>query len=276
MTGASLLTACAVVCAAASIFELAQAPVRTRRAMSWGRAAAVLLAGLARRLGLRVPVAADLEARLAAAGVTESVRPGDVMAVKAGGAAVALLLALPLGPSAPGRLALVLLVAAPAAAFLAPDLWLRRRARARALVLASDLPDVLDLLRVSLASSLPLTAALKAVGMRRRGLLAAELAATADRMSLGLDRAAALQRLAERCPLPGIHAFVAAARRSEVHGVSLAPALAAIAADARADRARRQQDRAARAAPKIQLVVALLLVPAAMLLLAAGMLAGFA
>ncbi|MCW3050467.1 MAG: hypothetical protein JWO74_4751, partial [Solirubrobacterales bacterium] len=48
----------------------------------------------------------------------------------------------------------------------------------------------------------------------------------------------------------------------------------ALAADARARRARALQERAARAAPKIQLVVALLLVPAAMLVVGAALAQG--
>ena len=71
---------------------------------------------------------------------------------------------------------------------------------------------------------------------------------------------------------------MAAIGRSERHGAPLAPALHALAADARAQRAQRVRERAARAAPKIQLVVALLLVPAVMLLvgacLSAAVLAG--
>jgi len=50
-----------------------------------------------------------------------------------------------------------------------------------------------------------------------------------------------------------------------------ADALAALADEARAERARQVRDRAARAAPKIQLVVALLLVPAVLLLVAAAL-----
>jgi hypothetical protein len=46
---------------------------------------------------------------------------------------------------------------------------------------------------------------------------------------------------------------------------------AALAADARARHARRLRERAARAAPKIQLVVALLLVPAVMLMVGAAL-----
>ncbi len=65
--------------------------------------------------------------------------------------------------------------------------------------------------------------------------------------------------------------LVAALERTERHGAPLGPALAALAADARARRAQRLRERAARAAPKIQLVVALLLVPAVMLVVGAAM-----
>ncbi len=77
--------------------------------------------------------------------------------------------------------------------------------------------------------------------------------------------------LAARCPLPELDALAAALRRADRHGAPLAPALRALAADARADRARAVRDRAARGAPKIQLVIALLLVPAILLLVAAAL-----
>jgi tight adherence protein C len=65
----------------------------------------------------------------------------------------------------------------------------------------------------------------------------------------------------------------AAVRRAERHGAPLAATLAAQAAEARAERARRIREQAARAGPKIQLVVALLLVPSVMLLVAAALIA---
>ena len=70
-------------------------------------------------------------------------------------------------------------------------------------------------------------------------------------------------------------ALVAALQRADRHGAPLAPALAALAADARAARARAVREQAAKAAPKIQLVVALLLVPAVMLLVGAALAAAF-
>ncbi|HET8758259.1 MAG TPA: type II secretion system F family protein, partial [Solirubrobacteraceae bacterium] len=56
------------------------------------------------------------------------------------------------------------------------------------------------------------------------------------------------------------------------HGAPLGPALTAEAATARARRAQRAAEQAARAAPQIQLVVALLLVPGVLLLGTAALL----
>jgi tight adherence protein C len=69
-----------------------------------------------------------------------------------------------------------------------------------------------------------------------------------------------------------VRALVAAMRRADRHGAPLGPALAALAAQARADRARAAREAAARAAPKVQLAVASLLVPGAMLLIASALL----
>ena len=80
--------------------------------------------------------------------------------------------------------------------------------------------------------------------------------------------------MAARCPTPGVAALAAALSRAERHGAPLSDTLAAQASEARAARARRVRERAARAAPKIQLVVALLLVPSVLLMVAAALVAG--
>jgi tight adherence protein C len=72
--------------------------------------------------------------------------------------------------------------------------------------------------------------------------------------------------------LPGVRALVAAIGRADRHGAPLGPALSALATQARTDRARAAREAAARAAPKVQLVVAALLVPGAMLLIASALL----
>jgi tight adherence protein C len=236
------------------------------------RAAPVLrlLARLGRRVG-RPAAPADLQTRLDAAGTPLRMTPADVMAVKAGAALVGFLLALgPLG-ALPGRLGILVVIVGPAAGFVAPDLWLRRIAQARARAMALELADAVDLLRVGIEGGLSVGRALSEVGRRHRGVLASELASAAERMALGVPREEWLGRLVRRCPLEGIAALAGAIERCERHGAALAPALNALAVEARSRRARARVEHAARAAPKIQLVVALLLVPSVLLLVAAAL-----
>jgi tight adherence protein C len=273
MTRAVLLAFAAGALAALAVGELAasrrRGGVGARRP---GRAVA-LLAALGRRIGV-LPAPEDLTARLAAAGGPLGLGAGDLMAVKAGAALAGALAVAPLVAAASARPARVAAVGAAAGGYLAPDLWLRRRAAARAQVAALELADVVDLLRVCVEAGLAPQRALGEVGARHEGLLARELGVVAAMMAVGVAREAALGRLLAALPLPAMATLVAAVERSARHGAPLGPALSAIALDARAEQARALAERAARAAPKIQLAVALLLVPAVMLLVGAAVLRG--
>jgi tight adherence protein C len=266
-----LESAIAAVLFAFATFELAASqPPAPRGRRQRGAALARVLATLGRRTGLRL-APGDIAARLAAAGAPAGLSVADVLAVKAGAAFAGVLVALPLAAAAPGRLGIAMLAAAPAGGFLAPDVLLARRARLRASRLAREVADVMDLLRVAVQAGLDIGRALGEVGRHRGGLLGGELARAARRMELGVPRAEALASLIASCPLPEIAALAAAIGRADRHGAPLAPALESLAAEARAERARRLRDESARAAPQIQLVVALLLVPAVMLLVAAAL-----
>ncbi len=280
MTRAVVLAAGAGVCAAAALVELAAAGRRRPRTAARdtegdrrgarARALTAALARVGRRLGVRGS-GVDLERRLAAAGAPLGLTVADVTAIKGGAALVGALLAVPMATALPGRLGIVALVSAPLGGYLAPEVVLGRRARARGAQIATEVADVLDLLRVAVQAGLTPGRALAEVGRRRPGLLPAELRAVARRVELGVPRAEALEQLTARCPQPAVRALAAAIVRADRHGAALAGALEALALEARADHARRIRDEAARAAPKIQLVVALVLVPAVMLLVAAAL-----
>jgi tight adherence protein C len=271
LTRAALAAGLAGALAGAGLVELAAA--RAGRARRRGRFVRAL-ASLGRQLGVRGN-GAGLAERIAAAGAPLGLSEADVATVKAGGALAGLGVAAPLAAAGPGRTGLLALLAVPAAAFLAPEAWLRRRARGRERRVGRELPDVLDLLRVAIDAGLPLPRALGEVAWRRRGTLAAELRRVADEVALGRGRAAALEDLARRCPGEGVPALIAALQRAERLGAPLGPTLAAQAREARAARAGRLRERAERAGPKIQLVVALGLVPSVMLLVAAALLSTF-
>jgi tight adherence protein C len=281
---AVLFAGCAGACVAAAIADWLGAPERARTRTRTRRATAgsgqtglagmtVLIARIARRAGLRA-APGDLQGRIAAAGAPLGLAVGDLIALKGAAAVGALLFAVPVAGALPGRIAVATLLAAPAAGFFAPELALRRLARARGERIVGELADVVDLLRVAVAAGLPVGRAMGEVGRRLRGVLAAELDAAAERMQLGVPRAEALCELVARCPCAGVATLTAAIARADRHGAPLAPALEALAVEARADQARRMRDAAARAAPKIQLVVALVLVPAVMLLLGAVLVQG--
>jgi tight adherence protein C len=266
MTRAVLLAAAAGALAAPGIVDLLLSARLPRRHARHAGLAVLLRVG--RGFGARAP--RGLADRIAAAGLDVAV--ADVTAVKAGGAVAVFAAVLPLLPGAPGRTGVALLVAAPAAGFLAPDVWLGRRARKRGRAIEAELADVLDLLRVAVAAGLAPGRALAEVGRRHPGLLAAELRRAAGRAALGIPRTKAYEELERRCPAAGVAALVAALSRADRHGAPLADALAAEARTARARAANRAAERAARAAPQIQLVVALLLVPAVLMLVAAALL----
>ena len=214
---------------------------------------------------------ADLRARLAAAGDPAGFGVRELMAAKLGAALVAGIAGTLVASVAPGRLGYAIVLAAPLAGFLAPDVWLARAAAERARRVRRELPPLLDLLRVTVEAGASLGEALRAVGERSEGPLAQELRAVGRQVRLGVPLAVALDGLVERVPLAEVRALVRALDRARRHGAPLADTLAAQARDARFALARRIREEAARAGPKIQLVVALLLVPSVLLLVAAAL-----
>ena len=193
------------------------------------------------------------------------------MAAKLAGAVVAASVGALLGAAAPGRLGLLIVVAAPLAGFLAPDLWLARQAAVRATAARRELPELLELLRVTVDAGASLAVALAAVGERADGPVAREWRAVGAQVALGVPLGDALAAMRRRLPLPEVRALVAALDRARRHGAPLGATLAGQARDARLALRRRVQEDAARAGPKIQLVVALLLVPSVLLLVAAAL-----
>lgn len=263
MTAAVFEAALAGVLAAGAAADLAA--VASSRRTPAGRPHLAVLIAL--RLAPRVASPAYLRSQTILAGLAR--RADDIYALKAVAALVAALLASPATIAIGVRPGVALLLVVAAFGFLIPDLVLRRRIARRRERLAVELPAVLDLLAVGLGAGLPIASALEQVARRHGGTLGAELRAAQASVAAGASRGRALSALRDRCPHEGVAAMVAAIERADRHGVRLAPALRAIATDARRHRARAVHERASRAAPQIQLVIALGLVPATMLIVAA-------
>ncbi|MGX6447913.1 type II secretion system F family protein, partial [Patulibacter sp. S7RM1-6] len=208
---------------------------------------------------------------LDAAGLSPAVTPADLAAVRGAallvGVAAALVVLPVLGPGA-----IVLAACLPVALVLLPGLLIGRRIRARAATMLVELPDAIDLVRIALRAGRSVPETLARVGAHHPGAVGAELRRVGAEVRIGVGTERAVADLRRRIPAEGAAELTALLLRTHRHGASAAEGLQALAEDLRARRARAAIDRASRAAPKVQLVVALLLVPAAMLLIAAALL----
>jgi tight adherence protein C len=188
-------------------------------------------------------------------------------------AALAGLLALLAAPAAPGRLSWLVALGLPAAGFLLPDALRAREARRRRRRLIAALPDALDLLAVGAASGRGPAAGFAQIAEAGAGPLAEELRITVAEIECGRPLSEALGSLRARVPGSEIAALCSTIERSRRFGSPLADQLRRQSSALRRDQRRAVEEHAARAAPKIQLVVALVLVPSVLLMIAAGLIA---
>jgi tight adherence protein C len=224
-----------------------------------------------RRLGL--PGRSGLPARLRRAGVDSRLPLEAVLVAKLASALAGGIAALAAAPAAPGRISLLVAVALPAAGFVLPDALLEREARRRHRRLLASLPDALDLLAIGSAAGRGPAAGFAEIARAGNGPLADQLRIAVAELECGQPLSAALDALRERVPGSEMATVCASIERSRRFGSPLADQLRRQATALRRDRRRATEERAARAAPKIQLVVALVLVPSVLLMIAAALLA---
>jgi tight adherence protein C len=214
-----------------------------------------------------------LPARVRRAGLGPRLSLRAVLAAKLAAAIVGAIVAPAVAPAAPGRTALLVAFALPAAGFVLPDALLEREARRRRRRLLAALPDALDLLAIGSAAGRSPAAGFAEIARAGSGPLAEELRVTVAELECGLPLAQALGTLRERVPGSELATLCASIERSRRLGSPLADQLRRQAASLRRDQRRAVEERAARAAPKIQLVVALVLVPSVLLMIAAALIA---
>jgi tight adherence protein C len=215
----------------------------------------------------------DLPERLGRSGLEARLPLPAVLLGKLAGLCLGGVLALAAAPAAPGRIGIAVALGLPAAGFFVPDALLEREARRRRRRLVAALPDALDLLAVSVASGRGPADGLVQLARAGEGPLAEEMRIAVAELSCGSSLSAALAALRARVPGSELATLVASIERSRRFGSPLADQLRRQASALRRDSRRAVEERAARAAPKIQLVVALVLVPSVMLMIAAGLIA---
>jgi tight adherence protein C len=137
--------------------------------------------------------------------------------------------------------------------YLAAPSMLKTSMKRRANLVRLGLPNVLDLLTISMEAGLSFDAAMQRVALSDTSLLAGEFKKTLNEIRLGKPRADALTAMADRNNVTELTAFVRAVVQAEPLGVSVANVLRIHSEDLR--RLRRQRaEQAGHRAPVLMLL----------------------
>ena len=203
---------------------------------------------------------------LAAAGLAPRLSPAQLahsrLALAQAGLAVGAALAV-----ASPRTGIATALALAIAGYLGPVRWITLRARRRRGQIVRELPDLIDLVVICTESGMALDPAIRVAAERLPGELSTEITQTLRELDLGTPRRAAYVALSDRLGVAELTGLVGALLQAEELGAPIAGVLRRHAALLRTARTQDMRDHAARAAPKVQLVVALVMVPAALLVI---------
>ena len=150
--------------------------------------------------------------------------------------------------------------------WLGPVLFLRARARRRLEGIELELPELIDLLVVSLEAGVGFNAALQRSSERMTGALGDEIRLTLREHTLGLGMDGALANLLDRCDVPAVRAFVRSVLQSEALGVSIGQVMRDLSHDMRTRRRQIIEEKAQKAPIKMLFPLAFLILPALLLI----------
>jgi len=145
--------------------------------------------------------------------------------------------------------------------FLGPIFWLRKVANRRRRQILRQLPDMLDLITLSIEAGLAFDGAVHEATRRFKGPLSDELKRAMKEVTLGKPRSQALRDMAERLKLEDISLLVSAVHQAETLGSPLAEALKALATELRKKRLRMIREQIAKLPVKLIFPLVLFIFP---------------
>jgi tight adherence protein C len=165
------------------------------------------------------------------------------------------------------KLGVILLIMLPMMAALGPALWLRLRISSRKDEVTKDLPDVLDLMTISVAAGLGLEQAMQVSCAHFESAVCDELRLTLREMELGLSRHDALENLKLRTDIDDLVTFAVVLTQADAMGLPIGRVLQSQADEMRDKRRQRARERAAKMPVKILFPLAFCFLPAIMIVI---------
>jgi tight adherence protein C len=209
-----------------------------------------------------------VHANLLKAGLAGTVRAEEFVAFQI----ASILIGVTIGLAALGthlgspKLGTCLLLFLPIIGGFGPPRWLKRRIAKRKDEVTNDLPDVLDLMTISVAAGLGLEQAMQVSCAHFQSPVCDELQLTLREMELGLSRHDALENLKLRTDIEDLITFSVVLSQADLLGLPIGRVLQAQGDEMRDKRRQRARERAAKVPVKILFPLTFCFLPAIMIL----------
>lgn len=146
-----------------------------------------------------------------------------------------------------------------------PDIVVRSRAESRQGTIARELPDMLDMLTISVEAGLGFDQAVSKYVQNASGPLAKEYGMALREIQAGKSRRDALRALGDRTGVAELRAFIMAIVQADVFGVSVADVLRTQSHEMRLKRRQRAEEMAQKAPAKMVFPLILCILPATLI-----------
>jgi tight adherence protein C len=204
-----------------------------------------------------------LQKRLLLAGNPGDISPGEFMLIQYGLMVGLALLALLLGLSGSWQPTMILVAAGTGAiiGFILPSFFLKSRSSARILEIQQNLPDVLDLLTVSVEAGLGFDAALVKVVDKTKGVLAEMFNRMLQEIKMGKPRREALKDMAQNAGNEDLQSFISSLVQADQLGISIGNVLRIQSDQMRGKRRQIAEEKAMKAPIKMLIPMILFIFP---------------
>ena len=152
--------------------------------------------------------------------------------------------------------------------FYFPDARLNGAVADRQKTIRRALPDMLDMLTISVEAGLGFDAAVSKLVRNSSGPLAEEFGRALQEIQAGVERSEALKHMTERTEVPELNAFIMAMVQADMFGISVSKILRAQSHELRVKRRQRAQEMAQKAPAKMVFPLILCVLPATLIVLA--------
>jgi tight adherence protein C len=148
-----------------------------------------------------------------------------------------------------------------------PHLYLRQKTKVRNRKALKELPDILDLLTVSLEAGLGFDSAVSKVVSKKEGVIADEFHRCLEEIRLGKTRREALSAIRDRLDVDEVKSFISSILQAEKLGVGMVQVLRVQSSEVREQRKQRAEEEAMKAPIKMLFPLVLFIFPSLFIVL---------